>query len=133
MTPKQKAFADYYIETGNATEAARRAGYKGSSNTLAVIGAENLRKHNISDHIRAQLSRIEAGRMATAEEVISVFSEILRGNVNDQDGKPSSLHDRIDAGKAILRRLERIEDRGSSEDLLSTARIVLSKVESVIE
>ena len=29
LTPKQKAFADYYIETGNATEAARKAGYKG--------------------------------------------------------------------------------------------------------
>lgn len=24
LTPKQRAFADYYIETGNATEAARR-------------------------------------------------------------------------------------------------------------
>lgn len=26
LTPKQKAFADYYIECGNATEAAKRAG-----------------------------------------------------------------------------------------------------------
>ena len=31
LTPKQKAFADYYIECGNATEAAKRAGYKDSS------------------------------------------------------------------------------------------------------
>lgn len=28
LTPKQKAFADYYIECGNATEAARKAGYQ---------------------------------------------------------------------------------------------------------
>lgn len=28
LTVKQKAFADYYIECGNATEAAKRAGYK---------------------------------------------------------------------------------------------------------
>ncbi|MEG0669155.1 MAG: terminase small subunit, partial [Clostridium sp.] len=27
LTPKQKAFADYYIELGNATEAAIKAGY----------------------------------------------------------------------------------------------------------
>lgn len=27
MSEKQKAFCDYYIETANATEAARRAGY----------------------------------------------------------------------------------------------------------
>ena len=28
LSLKQKAFADYYIELGNATEAARKAGYK---------------------------------------------------------------------------------------------------------
>ena len=28
LTPKQKAFADYYIELGNTTEVARREGYK---------------------------------------------------------------------------------------------------------
>lgn len=27
LTIKQKAFADYYLETGNATQAAKRAGY----------------------------------------------------------------------------------------------------------
>ena len=26
LTPKQKAFADYYIELGNATEAAKKSG-----------------------------------------------------------------------------------------------------------
>ena len=35
LTPKQSAFADYYIETGNATEAARRAGYK-KPNTISI-------------------------------------------------------------------------------------------------
>ncbi|WP_180235255.1 terminase small subunit, partial [Bacillus cereus] len=29
LTPKQQAFCDYYIEIGNATEAAKKAGYKG--------------------------------------------------------------------------------------------------------
>ncbi|MGK5506724.1 terminase small subunit [Brevibacillus formosus] len=32
LTPKQQKFADYYIETGNATEAYRRAGYTGKGN-----------------------------------------------------------------------------------------------------
>ena len=40
LTPKQKAFADYYIELGNATEAARRAGYKKPN----VQGSQNLEK-----------------------------------------------------------------------------------------
>ena len=133
MTPKQRAFAEYYIETGNATEAARRAGYKGSSNTLAVVGAENLRKPYISEYIREQLTTIASGRMASAEEVISVFSEILRGSVSDPEGNPASFHDRIEAGKAILRRLERIEDRDGGSDVLAAAAVLLGKIESVIE
>lgn len=40
LTPKQKAFCDYYIETGNATEAARKAGYKQPH----VQGQQNLEK-----------------------------------------------------------------------------------------
>ena len=39
LTLKQKAFADYYIEFGNATEAARQAGYKGNDVTLAAVGS----------------------------------------------------------------------------------------------
>ncbi len=42
LTPKQKAFADYYIQTGNATEAAIKAGY--SKKTARFIGNENLTK-----------------------------------------------------------------------------------------
>ena len=42
LTEKQKRFADYYIETGNATESARRAGYKGKN--LNNVASENLAK-----------------------------------------------------------------------------------------
>ena len=40
LTPKQKAFCEFYIETGNATVAAKKAGYKGQN--LNRIGTENL-------------------------------------------------------------------------------------------
>ena len=40
MTEKQKRFCDFYIETGNAKEAAIRAGY--SEKTAKQIGQENL-------------------------------------------------------------------------------------------
>ena len=49
LTPKQKAFAEYYIETGNATESAIRAGY--SKKTARVIGQENLLKPTLKSHI----------------------------------------------------------------------------------
>lgn len=40
LTEKQQRFVDYYIETGNASEAARKAGY--SKCIANRIGTENL-------------------------------------------------------------------------------------------
>lgn len=44
LTLKQAAWLKHYIETGNATEAARRAGYRGTQQSLSAIGYENLKK-----------------------------------------------------------------------------------------
>jgi phage terminase small subunit len=50
LTTKQQLFCEFYIgaANGNATEAARLAGYKGNDVTLTSVGAENLRKPHIS-------------------------------------------------------------------------------------
>lgn len=77
MTLKQKAFADYYIELGNATEAAKRAGY--SHKTAAVIGDENLRKPYIKNYIDERLKQIENDRIADASEVLKYLTSVLRG------------------------------------------------------
>lgn len=44
LTPKQQLFVSEFLKTGNATEAARKAGYKGNEETLRSIGKENLTK-----------------------------------------------------------------------------------------
>ena len=49
LTPKQKAFADEYLICGNATEAARKAGYKQPH----VQGSQNLEKLSVSAYIAA--------------------------------------------------------------------------------
>lgn len=104
LTPKQKAFADYYIETGNATEAARRAGYKGNTKTLTVVASQNLAKHSISEYIAEKVNPIEEKRIATAEEVMQFFSDVMNGRVKDQFGLDASLSDRLNAGKELMKR-----------------------------
>jgi phage terminase small subunit len=111
LTLKQKAFADYYIETGNATEAARRAGYKGRNNTLAVTGNENLRKPNISAYISKRMAEIDAGRIATADEVMKFYTSVMRGEVKDQFGLEAQLTDRLNAGKELMKRFAAVDDR----------------------
>ena len=77
LTPKQRAFADYYIEIGNATEAARRAGYKGKN--LNRIASENLSKLDIKQYIDERLAKIEDERIAKGEEVLQYLTRVMRG------------------------------------------------------
>lgn len=65
LTNKQQAFVNAYLETLNAAESARRAGY--SEKTARVIGAQNLAKLNIKAEINKRLKE----RVISAEEVLA--------------------------------------------------------------
>ena len=102
LTPKQQAFADYYIECGNATEAAKRAGY--SEKTAYAIGNENLNKLEVSEYIAARMEEQTKKRVADANEVIEFYTAVMRGEVKDQFGLDASLSDRLKAGDSLMKR-----------------------------
>lgn len=102
LTPKQKAFADEYIICGNATQAAKKAGY--SEKTAHVIGGENLKKPAISAYIAERMRPTEEKRIATADDVLMFFTRVLNGEEKDAFGLDVSVQDRISAGKEILKR-----------------------------
>ncbi|MFK4840075.1 MULTISPECIES: terminase small subunit [Lactococcus] len=77
MTIKQKKFADYYIETGNATQSAIRAGY--SKKTANRIATENLSKLVISEYIQKRLKELEKSRLMTVEEALLLSKSIANG------------------------------------------------------
>ena len=76
LTTKQSLFLDHYLGDahGNATEAARQAGYQGSAGTLAHIGHDNLTHPEIAERIAA---KVEAAGM-TAEECLGRLAAIAR-------------------------------------------------------
>lgn len=115
LTPKQRSFADAYIECGNASEAARMAGY--SKKTAADIGAENLRKPKISAYIRQRMEEQDARRVASADEVLRFFSSVMRGEVQDQFGLDPSLADRLSAGKELMKRYSAIDKAADMQDV----------------
>ena len=102
MTPKQKAFADYYLECGNASEAARRAGY--SQKTAGSIGEENLKKPEISGYIRERMARQDAALVASADEVLRFYTDVMRGAIRDQFGLEAALAERLKAADALMKR-----------------------------
>lgn len=82
LTEKQKRFADYYIETGNATEAAIRSGY--SRRTAKEMGYENLTKPHIKGYIDAQLRQKDHERIASADEVLELLTRMARGEIKEE-------------------------------------------------
>ncbi|MCY7693597.1 terminase small subunit [Bacillus altitudinis] len=82
LTEKQKRFADYYIELGNATEAARKAGY--SSKTAKSIGQENLTKPDIKSYIKERLNEKDAERIASQDEILEFLTAVMRGEKTEQ-------------------------------------------------
>lgn len=100
LTEKQKRFIDYYIETANATESAKRAGY--SSKTAKNIGAENLTKLNC--FIQERLQQLEDNRIASQEEVLQYLTKVMRGEERDQFGLDASLQDRTKCAELLGKR-----------------------------
>lgn len=76
---RQLLFAEYYLELWNGTEAARRAGYKGDDNTLAVTASRLLRNAKVREHIDRRLS-IQA---MSADEVLWRLGEQARASFDD--------------------------------------------------
>lgn len=97
LTPKQKAFADEYLICGNATEAAKKAGYK--EKAAYAMGAENLKKPQISAYIAERQKQIEDSRIADIKEVMEFYSAVLRGEIKDQFDMDAALSDRLAAGR----------------------------------
>lgn len=107
LTPKQKAFADEFLKCGNATEAAKKAGY--SEQSARQMGTENLSKPSISSYIQDRQKQIDDERIADIAEIQRFYSSVLRGEVKDQFGLDASLETRIAAGRELMKRFEKAE------------------------
>ncbi|MCG0729796.1 terminase [Lactiplantibacillus plantarum] len=113
LTPKQQKFADEYIKSGNAADAARKAGY--SKRSARSVGQENLTKPDIKQYIDEQMVEIESSKIADAKEVMEFYTRVLRGEeletvvVGTADGaesieRPPTTKDKTAVAKEILKR-----------------------------
>ena len=109
LTEKQKRFIDYYVETGNATESARRAGYKQPH----VQGSQNLEK--LRNFIDERLKPDEDKRIADANEVLEYLTKVMRGEVKDAFDFDASVRDRNKAAELLGKRHRLFVDKVEQE------------------
>ncbi|MEJ8548175.1 terminase small subunit [Brevibacillus borstelensis] len=84
LTEKQKKFADYYIETGNATEAYRRAGYTGRGNVAEAAASRLLSNVKVREYIDNLIAQKDSERIASQDEILEFLTSVLRGQVKEQ-------------------------------------------------
>lgn len=82
MTPRQQKFCDEYLISGNATEAAIKAGY--SEKTAKQTGSENLSKPDLRAYIDTELDKIHSAKIADAEEVMKYLTSVMRGEHTEE-------------------------------------------------
>lgn len=119
LTPKQQRFVSEYLQTGNATEAAKRAGY--SEKTAFRIGAENLQKPAISRAIeRAQErrnDRLELDEDFELKRAIELLDMCMKPKqVVDMFGKP--VKDK-ETGKFVMA----FDSKGANTALQTIAKL----------
>jgi phage terminase small subunit len=91
LTEKQQKFVDYYLASGNAEDAAKKAGYNARGNTTKL-----LQNTTIQQAIEERNKSIVNDRIANMEEVKQFWTNTMR------DGSVE-LNDRLKASEYIAK------------------------------
>lgn len=125
LTIKQQKFVNLFVELGNASEAARKAGY---SVKYAARNSDRLQKHpKIAAAISARMKELEDASIAKAEEVLKHLTSVMRGEIQEEvivvegdgDGyssakimkKQISEKDRLKAAELLAKRYGILTDK----------------------
>jgi phage terminase small subunit len=77
LSEQQKKFADFFIESGNATEAYRRAGYKSKGSAAEANASRLIRNDKVQEYIQERNKQLENDRIISMEEVKKFWSETI--------------------------------------------------------
>ncbi|WP_422406940.1 MULTISPECIES: terminase small subunit [Gammaproteobacteria] len=98
LTPKMQKFVDYYIETDNATQSYKLAGYSASNDNIAgVEGHKLLKNPKIAMAIEERMTEMASDRIASAEEVLEFLTDTMRE-------KRNYVKDRLHAAELLGKR-----------------------------
>lgn len=84
LSEQQKRFADYYIETGNATQSYHNAGYKAKGKSAEVNASRLLANAKVRAYVDELIAKKDEKRIAKQDEVLEFLTNVLRGEVKEQ-------------------------------------------------
>lgn len=118
ISEKQKKFSDEYIKNGgNATRAAKAAGY--SDRSARQIGAKLLTKHDIKSYIADRMEEIrelEERDIMSLAEIQKRRSAIAKGEVTDSFGFAPDFSDQLKAMDCLEKTLVIKQEKKEKEE-----------------
>ena len=121
LNERQKAFVDFYIQSGNLSESARKAGY--SPKNAGATGIELLKNPKIQASINARLTQLESERIAKDKEVLEYITAVMRGETEEE------VVVNVGTGKGYTR-AEKVKAQVSAKERLKAAEM-LAKVKGM--
>ena len=131
LSQKQQNFADNWIKSGNATQAAIEAGY---SEKYAGTNATKLLKNtNVKSYIDDRLAKIQSSKIVDQTEIMEFLSAIKRGEVTETvvttkgdviKNVPLSGKDRIKAAELLGKRYAMWTDKKEINANINPVQIV---------
>lgn len=122
LTPKQKTFADNYIKNGgNASDAARKAGYKQPE----IQGYENIRKPNIDTYIaerQAEIDKLNGTDIMSLADIQKRRSQIASGALKDSFGFAPAFTEQLKAMSDLEKTLAIKEQKETQKKAEEAAR-----------
>jgi hypothetical protein len=138
LTPKQTRFVAAYLATdGNATEAAKIAGYSGDSDTLKVTGSRLKHHPEVAKTIREQLDAAGATVEVIVAELLAIataeWRDFLEIRTNPRTGEVISVKMDLTTKERALEFLGKCHGLGTEQVAVNVGfvpkRIVLSQEE----
>ncbi|WP_342431097.1 terminase small subunit [Neobacillus sp. FSL H8-0543] len=96
LNKKQRMFADFYIQTGNATDSYLRAGYKAGGHSAEVNASRLLRNAEVLKYIKERNEQLDVDFIADITETKRFWTELLRDENAD-------MKDRLKASEYIAK------------------------------
>ena len=125
LTEKQKAFADYYIESLNATESYKRAYEVENQRTAESAGSRMLSNVEVKKYIDEVMSAKDESRIASQDEILQILTDIARGVTEEEVVQFSQLGEEL-----RTTRKPTIKDRMKASELLGKRyRLFIDKAE----
>ena len=98
LTERQRRFADLYLKLGNACQAAEEAGFKRSYAQAAK------KQPAVQAYMEARLEEIKKRDVASADEVLSYLTAVMRGDIEGERPEKNSSP-RMKAAELLGKRL----------------------------